>query len=145
VLLPCSWRELRAGSGNLLGRGEIDQQVAFMRSYWRKSACFAGFLLLGGCGTDIPIEGQTSDGERFSGALTTRGRDYGPLEMRNEGGISCNGTWQIDPDRKGATFLRCSDGRTGTAELSAEGSGGVMKGMLGGERFRGTVERLPGS
>lgn len=116
-----------------------------MRLYLRNSASFAGFLFLCGCGTDIPIEGQTSDEERFSGALTTRGRDYGPLEMRNGDGISCDGTWQIDPDRRGATFLRCSDGRTGTAELSAEGSGGVMKGMLGGQRFRGTVERLPGS
>lgn len=116
-----------------------------MRSNWRKWACFAGFLFLCGCGTDIPIAAQTSDGERFAGALTTRGRDYGPLEMRNEGGISCSGTWQVDADRRGATFLQCSDGRTGTAELSAEGSGGVMKGMLGGERFQGTVERLPGS
>lgn len=98
-------------------------------------------LLLGACGTASSISGHTSDGEQFTGELTARGGNYGPLEIRNNGGVSCTGIWQLDQDHAGSMSVTCSDGRTGTTELSAGDSVGTMKGMLGGKPFAGTFER----
>ena len=108
-----------------------------------KSVLYAAMLLLGGCGTVIPMGAETSDGEQFVGSLTTNGRDYGPMDMRNSGGTECSGTWHIDPQRSGSASLTCTDGRTGTAELSGGDGSGTMKGMLGGKPFTGTFERSP--
>lgn len=108
-----------------------------------RAVVYAGMLLLGGCGTVISMGAETADGEQFVGSLTTKGRDYGPLDMRNSGGTECSGTWHIDPQRSGSATLTCSDGRTGTAELLGSDGGGTMKGMLGGKPFTGTFERSP--
>ncbi len=109
-----------------------------------KALSVVGFLVLGGCGTAIPMGGETLDGERFVGSLTTRGRDYGPMDMRNISGVECNGIWQLDSQSSGSASFTCSDGRTGTAELSAnDATAGTMKGMLGGKPFAGTFERSP--
>lgn len=108
-----------------------------------KSLLFVGLLLLSGCGSTIAMGGETGEGERFVGSLTTHGRDYGPVDMRNGGGVECNGIWQLDSQSSGSASSRCSDGRTGTAELSARDAAGTMKGMLGGRPFAGTFERLP--
>lgn len=104
-----------------------------------RSLLFAGMFLLSGCGSAIPIDGETAEGERFVGSLTTRGRDYGPLELRNERGVECNGTWLFDAQNSGSASFSCSDGRSGTAEMTA----GTMKGMLDGKLFIGTFERSP--
>lgn len=104
-----------------------------------RSLLFVGMLLLSGCGSAIPMGGETTEGERFVGSLTTRGRDYGPIEMRNETGVECNGTWLFDAQNSGSASFTCSDGRSGTAELTA----GAIKGMLDGKPFIGTFERSP--
>jgi hypothetical protein len=109
----------------------------------KRTILLAALLALGGCGTPIPFDGQTADGERFSGTLTAEGRERGPLEMRNADGVTCTGSWQLDTDLRGAAFLMCSDGRTGTAELSSLETPGKMRGMLGGRPFKGTYERSP--
>lgn len=108
-----------------------------------KSVLCAGLLMLGGCGTVISMGAQTSDGEQFVGSLTGHGRDYGPMDMRNSSGVECNGIWQLDPQGTGSVSLSCSDGRTGTAELSGDVTPGTMKGMLGGKPFAGTFQRSP--
>lgn len=100
-------------------------------------------LVLGGCGQSIPTGGQAFSGEEFTGTLTALGRESGPLEIRNAGGVACHGTWQLAPDSRGAAFMTCSDGRTGTAGLSLLSAPGTMTGMLGGKPFKGTVERSP--
>jgi len=98
-------------------------------------------LILGACGTTVPVNGSTSEGEQFTGELTARGLNYGPLEIRNTAGVSCRGIWQLDQDHAGSMSVTCSDGRTGTTELSAGDSLGTMKGMLGGKPFAGTFEK----
>lgn len=109
-----------------------------------KALLIVGLLVLGGCGTAIPMGGETLEGERFAGALTARGRDYGPMDMRNSSGVDCNGIWHLDSQSSGSASFTCSDGRTGTAELSAaDAAVGTMKGMLGGKPFAGTFERSP--
>jgi hypothetical protein len=108
-----------------------------------KSLVCVGMLLLSGCSSDIPMGGSAGEGERFVGSLTTRGRDYGPMDMRNSSGVECSGTWQLDSQRSGSASFTCNDGRTGTAELSASDASGTMKGMLGGKPFAGTFERSP--
>jgi hypothetical protein len=85
-----------------------------------------------------------SDGEQFIGSLTARGRDYGPIDMRNSSGVECNGIWQLDSQSSGSASFTCTDGRTGTAELSVgDAAAGTMRGMLGGKPFAGTFERSP--
>ena len=108
-----------------------------------KALLLMGLLFLAGCGSDIPMGGETMEGERFVGSLATRGRDYGPLELRNGSGVECNGTWQLDSQRSGSATFTCSDGRSGTAELAAGETSGTMKGMLGGKPFAATFERSP--
>lgn len=109
-----------------------------------KSLLFVGMLVLSGCGSAIPMGGEAADGEQFIGSLTARGRDYGPIDMRNSSGVECNGIWQLDSQSSGSASFTCTDGRTGTAELSVGDAGaGRMKGMLGGKPFAGTFERSP--
>jgi hypothetical protein len=108
-----------------------------------RSLLFLGMLLLGGCGSAIPIGGETAEGERFLGSLTTRGRDYGPMSMRNESGVECSGTWLFDAQNSGSASFTCSDGRSGTVELSAADATGTVRGMLDGKPFLGTFERPP--
>lgn len=102
-----------------------------------------GLLLLGACGTAVPMAGETLEGERFTGALTTRGRDYGPLELRNDRGVTCEGTWVFSTPGSGSATFACSDGRSGSAELVATGSAGTLEGMLDGKPFRGTLQGAP--
>ena len=109
----------------------------------KRLALLAATLTLAGCGTPIAVDGQTADGEQFTGTLTAEGREFGPLEIRNASGVVCTGTWQFDTDQRGSATLSCSDGRTGSAELSSLEVPGKMSGMLGGKLFRGTYERLP--
>lgn len=109
-----------------------------------KALLIVGLLVLVGCGTGIPMGGETLEGERFVGSLTARGRDYGPMDIRNSGGVECSGIWQLDSQSSGSASFTCNDGRTGTAELSAnDATAGTMKGMLGGKPFVGTFERSP--
>lgn len=114
---------------------------------WRlvvKTVLCAGLLLLlGGCGTVVSMGAQTSDGEQFVGSLTGQGRDYGPIDMRNSSGVECSGIWHMDPQGTGSVSLNCSDGRTGTAELTADDAAGTMKGLLGDKPFSGTFQRSP--
>lgn len=108
-----------------------------------KSLLFVGMLLLSGCGSTIPMGGETAEGERFLGSLTTRGRDYGPMDMRNDSGVECSGTWLFDAQNSGSASFSCSDGRSGTVELTAADASGTMRGMLDGKPFAGTFERPP--
>ncbi len=108
-----------------------------------KALLFVGVLFLGGCGSAIPMGGETAEGERFAGSLTALGRDYGPMDMRSSTGVQCNGTWQLDSQRSGSAAFTCSDGRSGTAELTAADAPGTMKGMLDGKPFSGTFDRSP--
>lgn len=97
-----------------------------------KSMLFFGMLLLSACGSAIPMAGEATDGEQFIGSLTARGRDYGAIDMRNSSGVECNGIWQLDSQRSGSASFTCTDGRTGTAELSVgDAAAGTMKGVLG--------------
>lgn len=108
-----------------------------------RSLFFVGIFLLSGCGSVIPMGGETAEGERFVGSLTVRGLDYGPMDMRNDSGVECNGIWQLDSQNSGSVSFTCSDGRSGTAELTAVEVSGSMKGMLDGKPFAGTFERPP--
>ena len=92
------------------------------------------------------MRGEATDGERFVGSLTARGRDYGPIDMRSSSGVECNGAWQFNSQGSGSASFTCADGRIGTAELAAgDAAAGTMKGMLGGKPFAGTFERARSS
>lgn len=108
-----------------------------------RSLLFVGIFLLGGCGSAIPMGGETADGERFVGSLTSRGRDYGPMDMRNDRGVECNGIWQFTAQGSGSASFSCSDGRSGTVELTTVDASGTMRGMLDGKPFAGTFEQPP--
>lgn len=108
-----------------------------------RSLLLVGSLLLAGCGSAVPMDGETAEGERFTGSLTARGLGYGPAEMRTGTGVDCSGMWQVDPDRAGSATFTCSDGRTGSVELSSGDAAGTMRGMLGGKPFTGSFERSP--
>ena len=108
-----------------------------------KSLLVVGLLLLAGCGSAVPMGGQTAEDEQFTGALTARGLGYGPAEMRTSAGVDCSGMWQLDSQNAGSATFTCSDGRTGSVELSSGDAAGTMKGMLGGKPFTGTFERSP--
>lgn len=108
-----------------------------------KPLLFVGLLLLGGCGSAVPMGAQTVEGEQFVGSLTGRGLGYGPVEMRNTAGVDCSGIWQLDSQSSGSATFTCSDGRTGSAELMSGDAAGTMTGMLGGKPFTGTFERSP--
>ena len=109
-----------------------------------RSLLFAGIVLISGCGSGIPLGGQTAEGEQFVGSMTTRGRDYGPMNMSNGSDVACDGIWQLDSQRLGSLTFSCTDGRTGTAELAVgDAAAGTMKGMLGGKPFAGTFETSP--
>lgn len=108
-----------------------------------KALLFVGMLLLSGCGSAVPMGGETAGGERFVGSLTARGLEYGPMDMRNDSGVECNGIWQLDAQSSGSATFTCSDGRSGSAELSAGDASGTMRGMLDGKPFSGTFERSP--
>lgn len=102
-----------------------------------------GLLLLGACGIAVPMHGETHDGERFIGVLMNRGRDYGPLELRNDRGVTCEGTWVFSSSASGSATFTCSDGRSGSVEFASTGAAGTLKGMLDGKPFSGTFQRLP--
>lgn len=108
-----------------------------------RSLLFVGLLLVAGCGSAIPIGGETAEGERFIGSFTSRGRDYGPMDMRNDKGVECSGIWQFTSQSSGSASFSCSDGRSGTVELTAVDASGTMRGMLDGKPFAGTFEHPP--
>lgn len=98
-------------------------------------------LALAGCATSgVPASGETADGEKFTGTFS-RWTDTsgGTVTLQSEKGAQCEGRWLLDGST-GSTIVTCSDGRTGTAELSMEEPGGTMKGMLGGKYFHGVFE-----
>lgn len=98
-------------------------------------------LLATACSGTVPVSGETSDGERFAGTFNRRtDGNGGTVALGSDKGTICEGRWHLDEDRTGSAVLTCSDGRTGTAELSASQPAGTMKGMLGGKRFDGTFE-----
>lgn len=98
-------------------------------------------LALAGCAAGgVPASGETADGEKFTGTFS-RWTDTsgGTVTLQSEKGAQCEGRWLLDGST-GSTIVTCSDGRTGTAELSMEQSGGTMKGMLDGKYFEGVFE-----
>ena len=108
-----------------------------------RSLLFMGLLLLGGCGSAVPMSGETAEGESFVGSFTSRGRDYGPMDMRNDRGVECSGIWQFISQSSGSASFSCSDGRSGTVELTAVDDSRTMRGMLDGKPFAGTFEHPP--
>lgn len=99
-------------------------------------------LSLAGCSGNVPASGETIDGEKFSGTLSRRTDGVGGVVvLTSDRGATCSGRWHLDEDHTGSVTIACSDGRTGTAELSpGQASSGTMKGMLGGKPFEGTYE-----
>ena len=98
-------------------------------------------LALTGCSGTVPASGETSDGETFTGTFSRRSDGIGGVVLlRSDKGASCEGRWTLAADQTGSAVVVCSDGRTGTAELSAQEANGTMKGMLGGKPFKGTFQ-----
>lgn len=98
-------------------------------------------LSAGGCSGEVPASGETIDGEKFSGTFGRRTDGAGgTVALSRDKGAVCEGRWHLDAEHTGSAVLTCSDGRTGTAELSAGQASGTMKGMLGGKPFAGTFE-----
>ena len=94
-----------------------------------------------GCSGNVPASGETIDGEKFSGTFSRRTDGVGgAVALSSDKGAVCEGRWHLDAEHTGSAVLTCSDGRTGTAELSAQQASGTMKGMLGGKPFAGTFE-----
>jgi hypothetical protein len=108
--------------------------------------CVFALLSLGACSGTVPASGETSDGETFSGTFSRRSDGIGGVvALRSDKGTNCEGRWQLDEDQTGedqtgSAVLICSDGRTGTAQLSARQPAGTMKGMLGGKPFSGRFQ-----
>lgn len=98
-------------------------------------------LSLAGCSGTVPASGETSDGERLAGTFSRRSDGIGGvIVLSSDKGATCDGRWHLDDDYSGSAVLTCSDGRTGTAELTVEPTVGSMKGMLGGKLFKGTFQ-----
>lgn len=98
-------------------------------------------LLTAGCSDTVPLSGETSDGEKFSGTFSRRTDGVGgKLALGSDRGAICEGRWHLDEDHTGSMVFTCRDGRTGTAELSGRQADGTMKGMLGGKPFKGAFE-----
>lgn len=96
-------------------------------------------LSLAGCSGRVPALGETSDGEKFTGMFDRRADGLGgAVTLISDRGVNCNGRWYLDEDQTGSAVITCSDGRTGTAELSVQQANGSMTGMLGGKPFKGT-------
>lgn len=96
-------------------------------------------LSLAGCSGRVPALGETSDGEKFTGTFDRRADGLGgAITLSSDKGVSCEGRWHLDDDQTGSAVMTCSDGRTGTAELSVLQASGTMRGMLGGKPFKGT-------
>lgn len=107
----------------------------------RRLLCGIALLSLAGCSGVVPASGETADGEKFSGTFSRRTDGIGgTVALTSDKGTICDGRWQFDQDQTGSVVVTCSDGRTGTAELSARQPKGTMKGMLGGKRFEGTFD-----
>jgi hypothetical protein len=107
----------------------------------RRLICVLVLLSLSACSGTVPASGETSDGETFSGTFSRRSDGIGGvIALRSDKGASCEGRWHLDEDQTGSAVMTCSDGRTGTAELSARQANGTMKGMLGGQPFSGTFQ-----
>ncbi|WP_422035572.1 hypothetical protein [Reyranella sp.] len=103
--------------------------------------CGLTLLLLAGCSGTVPVTGQTVDGETFSGTFSRRTDGLGgAVALQSSGGVICDGRWHLDEKKTGSVAVTCSDGRTGTAELTARPIGGTMKGMLGGKYFEGQFD-----
>jgi hypothetical protein len=98
-------------------------------------------LSVAACSGASPVAGETADGEHFSGTFTRRMNGLGSsVALKSDRGASCEGQWQLDEQSTGSVVILCKDGRTGTAELSAQEGKGTMKGMLGGLPFKGNFE-----
>lgn len=98
-------------------------------------------LTVAACSGTVPVAGETADGEQFSGTFTRRTNGLGSaVALKSDKGASCEGQWQLDEQSTGSVVILCADGRTGTAELSAQAGKGTMKGMLGGLPFKGRFE-----
>lgn len=107
----------------------------------KRLICGILLLSLSACSGTVPASGETSDGETFSGTFSRRSDGIGGvIALRSDKGVSCEGRWYLDEDQTGSAVVNCSDGRTGTAELSARQANGTMKGMLGGKPFSGTFQ-----
>ena len=98
-------------------------------------------LALAGCSAGgVPASGETADGEKFTGTFSPwTDTSGGTVTLQSEKGVRCAGRWLLDGS-SGSTTVTCSDGRTGTAELSMEQPAGTMKGMLGGRYFEGIFD-----
>ena len=107
----------------------------------RKSICCILLLSLVGCAGTVPASGSTSDGEQFTGSFSKRSDGIaGVVKLNNDRGTACEGRWHLDEEYTGSASMTCSDGRTGTVELSVQSESGTMKGMLGGKPFKGTFQ-----
>ena len=99
--------------------------------------CVLVLLSVSACSGTVPASGKTSDGETFSGTFSRRSDGIGGvIALRSYKGPSCEGRWNLDEDQTGSAVMTCSDGRTGTAEISNR----IMRGMLGGKPFSGTFQ-----
>lgn len=107
----------------------------------KRLICGLTLLSLAGCSGTVPVSGETSDGEKFSGTFSRRTEGVGgTVALSSDRGAICEGRWHLDEDHAGSTFFTCRDGRTGTAELSGRQAEKTMKGMLGGKPFKGAFE-----
>ncbi len=107
----------------------------------RKPICCILLLSLVGCSGAVPASGGTSDGEQFTGTFTKRSYGMaGVVKLSSNRGSACEGRWHLDEEYTGSASMTCSDGRTGTVELSVQSESGTMKGMLGGKPFKGTFQ-----
>lgn len=107
----------------------------------RRAICCTLLLASAGCSGTVPASGNTSDGEQFTGTFSRRSDGIGGvLTLSSDRGAACEGRWHLDDDQTGSAVMTCSDGRTGTVELTAETADGTMKGMLGGKPFKGVFQ-----
>ena len=98
-------------------------------------AALAG-LVVAGCSTTLPVQGQLGDGsDRFTGSATGYLDGAGTLEIVSERGVSCVGEFVYVNERRGEGTFICDDGRSGPFTFVSTGMRGVGSGTLSGRTF----------
>jgi hypothetical protein len=91
-------------------------------------------LLITGCATSLPLQGQTEK-ETFSGSATGYLDQSGTLAIRGDKGTTCTGTFAYVTPVDGQGTITCSDGRSGPIMFISNGTYWAGTGKIGDARF----------
>lgn len=99
--------------------------------------CLPLTLSLAGCGgTYYKMHGVVDgDQEVFNGTFVRRFNGVGEFQIRSTKGRTCTGEMPFEGKTRARGTIKCSDGQTGTAELTTDGEQGNGSGTIGGRPF----------